>query len=222
MTISLSFYGNLLETVLKWSIIFQKKEGIPMTDSSVTIRMAAPEDAASLLAIYRPYVEKTAITFEYEVPSVEEFAGRIRHVLTRFPYLAAEKDGKLLGYAYVSPFKERAAYDWAVETSIYVAEDARGCGTGSLLYRTLEEILKAQNITNLNACITYPHPESISFHERFGYKTVAHFTKCGYKLDTWWDMVWMEKMLSNHPEKPQPVIPVTQLELPHDFSVFAH
>lgn len=189
-----------------------------MTNTSIKIRMASPDDAEALLDIYRPYVEKTAITFEYLVPSKEEFRSRIAHTLERYPYLAAIKDEKPLGYAYVSPFKERAAYSWAVETSIYISEDARGLGLGSQLYKVLEYILKQQNIINLNACITYPNPASIAFHEHFGYRTVAHFTKCGYKLDRWQDMIWMEKMLSEHPKKPQPVIPVTKLELPSDLS----
>lgn len=189
-----------------------------MTNTSIKIRMASPDDAEALLDIYRPYVEKTAITFEYLVPSKEEFRSRIAHTLERYPYLAAIKDEKPLGYAYVSPFKERAAYSWAVETSIYISEDARGLGLGSQLYKVLEYILKQQNIINLNACITYPNPASIAFHEHFGYRTVAHFTKCGYKLDRWQDMIWMEKMLSEHPKNPQPVIPVTKLELPSDLS----
>ena len=94
-------------------------------NENVKIQVASVEDAEELLAIYAPYVEKTAITFEYEVPSVEEFKGRIAHVLQRFPYLKAVEDGKILGYAYVSPFKERAAYDWSVETSIYVDENGK-------------------------------------------------------------------------------------------------
>ena len=88
------------------------------------IRPARPEDAAALLAIYAPYVEKTAVTFEYQPPALEEFAGRVRRTLERFPYLAAEREGRLLGYAYASPFHPRPAYRWSVETSIYVAEDA--------------------------------------------------------------------------------------------------
>ena len=89
------------------------------------IRIASLDDAEELLKIYAPYVEKTAITFEYEVPTLEEFKNRMTRVLERYPYLVAEKEGELLGYAYVSPFKERPAYNWAVETSIYVKEGCR-------------------------------------------------------------------------------------------------
>ena len=120
-------------------------------NENVKIQVASVEDAEELLAIYAPYVEKTAITFEYEVPSVEEFKGRIAHVLQRFPYLKAVEDGKILGYAYVSPFKERAAYGWSVETSIYVDENVKHKGVGRKLHEVLEAVLKEQGI--LNNCI---------------------------------------------------------------------
>ena len=100
----------------------------------LTIRVAKPEDAKGLLEIYAPYVEKTAITFEYEVPSEEEFAGRIRHILTKYPYLVLEENGELLGYVYAGTFKERSAYDWAVETTIYIREDQKKRGLGKKMY----------------------------------------------------------------------------------------
>lgn len=188
-----------------------------MEDHNLQIRMASTADAEELLKIYTPYVLKTAITFEYEVPSIEEFRGRIANTLTRFPYLAAVSDGKIVGYAYVSPFKSRAAYDWAVETSIYVDENCRGGGVGHRLYEALEEILRQQNIINLEACIAYPNPESIRFHEKYGYGTVAHFTECGYKMGRWYDMIWMEKMLGGHPKEPAPVIPITSEQFAYLF-----
>ena len=116
------------------------------TEHSIIIRTATQADAQALLNIYSPYVEHTAITFEYEVPSIEEFSSRIAHTLLKYPYLVAEENGRFLGYAYASPFHDRPAYDWAVETSIYVREDIRGCGCGRLLYEVLEEILKRQHI----------------------------------------------------------------------------
>ena len=101
---------------------------------TITIRTAAVDDAAALLAIYAPYVEQTAITFEYEVPSLEEFQGRIAHTLRRYPYIVAVENGEILGYAYTGPFGERAAYSWSVETSIYLRQDVRGKGLGKRLY----------------------------------------------------------------------------------------
>lgn len=176
------------------------------------IRIAAVQDAAGLLEIYAPYVEKTAITFEYEVPSVQEFAGRIGHVLEKYPYLAAERDGEIVGYAYAGPFKERAAYDWAVETTIYVREDRKGTGVGRELYEALEHALFLQNILNVNACIAWPETEdehltknSVQFHEHMGYRLVGEFYKCGYKFGRWYNMVWMEKHLGEHREHPEAV-----------------
>ena len=182
-------------------------------NENVKIQVASVEDAEELLAIYAPYVEKTAITFEYEVPSVEEFKGRIAHVLQRFPYLKAVEDGKILGYAYVSPFKERAAYGWSVETSIYVKYDKKGQKIGRALYDALEVQLRRQNIVNVNACIASPAIEdayltrdSILFHEKLGYQMVGEFHQCGYKFERWYHMVWMEKHIGAHPSNPAKVI----------------
>lgn len=171
----------------------------------ISIRTATEDDAEELLAIYAPYVEQTAITFEYDVPSEDEFRKRISHTLEKYPYLVAEENGKIAGYAYVSPFKERAAYDWSVETSIYVDMAQKRKGIGRLLYDRLEEILKKQGILNVNACIGYPQiddeyltKDSVHFHERLGYHMVGTFHQCGYKFGRWYDMVWMEKFIGEH------------------------
>ncbi|EEQ58471.1 putative phosphinothricin N-acetyltransferase [Clostridiales bacterium 1_7_47FAA] len=182
-----------------------------MPPSPITIRTASVSDAPALLSIYAPYVERTAITFEYTVPTLEDFRSRISRTLARYPYLVAECSGIAMGYAYASAFHPRAAYDWSAEVSIYVSEDARGTGIGTRLYGALEDILKQQNIINVNACIAYPNPGSISFHEKLGYRTVGHFTKCGYKLGKWWDMIWMEKILGDHPDVPGRLIPYPEL-----------
>lgn len=184
----------------------------------ITIRIATEEDAKELLAIYEGYVRNTAITFEYEVPSEEEFRGRIRHTLEKYPYLAAEEDGKIVGYAYAGPFHERAAYDWAVETSIYVAADCRQHGVGRKLYEVLEENLKKQGILNVNACIAYPRVEdeyltkdSVKFHEKLGYQMVGTFHECGYKFNRWYDMVWMEKFIGEHRKNQPGMIPFSEI-----------
>ena len=173
--------------------------------SANKIRVATLEDAKTLVEIYTPYVEKTVITFEYEVPSVEEFKGRMAHVLEKYPYLVAERDGEIVGYAYAGEFKSRAAYDWAVETTVYVREDQKNSGVGKALYMALEQILAEQNILNLNACIGYPEVEdeyltknSVQFHEHMGYRFVGEFYKCGYKFGRWYNMVWMEKHIGEH------------------------
>lgn len=183
-----------------------------MKTAEINIRIASEQDAEALLGIYAPYVEETAITFEYAVPTVEEFAERMRRVLRRYPYLAAECAGEIVGYAYVSPFHERAAYDWAVETSIYVKKDKKRMGIGVRLYEVLEELMKKQGILNLNACIAYPAADdphltmdSVHFHEKQGYRMVGRFYKCGYKFNRWYDMVWMEKHIGEHRENQPPV-----------------
>ncbi|MCR5754566.1 MAG: GNAT family N-acetyltransferase [Acetatifactor sp.] len=171
------------------------------------IRTAKTEDAPAILAIYAPYVEQTVITFEYDVPSLKEFENRIRTTLQKYPYLVAQQDGEILGYAYASAFKGRAAYDWSVETSIYVRMDSRHGGIGQALYSALEEALTAQHICNVCACITYPNPASVRFHEHFGYKPAAHFHASGFKFNAWHDMIWMEKELCPHTVPPMPFIP---------------
>ena len=184
-----------------------------------TFRVARPEDAEALLAIYAPYVEETAITFEYEVPSVEAFRARIAHTLATYPYIVAVEDEKIIGYAYVGRLHERAAYDWSVETSIYVDRRARKRGLGRQLYERLEAILRAMNIISVNACIAYPgtnndpylNTNSPDFHAHLGYQLVGHFHACAYKFDRWYDMIWMEKWIAPHPAKPEAMIPFPEL-----------
>lgn len=191
-----------------------------------TIRMATPDDAMALLKIYEYYVKETAITFEYDVPSVEEFRGRIEKVLEKYPYLVIESDThsekranaplnddvttntsskEILGYAYASSFHEREAYKWCAEMSIYLKKDQRRSGLGRMLYEDLERRLKDMGYLNLNACIGYPDEEdehltfaSVRFHEKMGYSMVGEFHKCGYKFGRWYNMVWMEKLIGEH------------------------
>lgn len=184
------------------------------------IRVATEADAEALLAIYAPYVEHTAITFEYTVPTVEEFAGRIRQTLKKYPYLVAERNGEILGYAYAGSFHQREAYGWAVETTIYVQSGSKRFGIGRELYEALERALAMQNIINLNACIAYPETEdeyltrdSVKFHERMGYRLVGEFHKCGYKFHRWYNMVWMEKHLREHDVNPAPVKRFDEIEM---------
>lgn len=168
----------------------------------MTLRSAQPGDAEALLAIYAPYVERTAISFEVEVPDVEEFRARIASTLEKYPYLVAVENGEVLGYAYAGVFKNRAAYSHCVETSVYVREDSHGRGLGRALYEELERRLRRQGIRNLNACITWiDEPDeylthaSPAFHERLGFTRVAHFHRCGWKFNRWYDMIWMEKLI---------------------------
>lgn len=188
-------------------------------EPALKIRVAAPGDAAGLLAIYAPYVAETAITFEYEVPSLGDFRERISRTLERFPYLVAERGGELLGYAYMGVFKDRSAYDWAAETTIYLKRGTFGAGLGRALYTALEKVSAEQNIQNLEACIAYADPEdahltnaSVKFHECLGYRLAGRFKKCGFKFGTWYDMVWMEKLLGEHSGNAPAVVPFPSLD----------
>lgn len=189
-----------------------------MENSEITLRIAKPQDAAAILSIYEYYVKNTSITFEWVVPSLDEFTARITNTLKKYPYVVAEQNEKIIGYAYASPFKSRAAYDWAIETSIYVHKDFCRNGIGKMLLLKLEELLASQNILNVNACIAYPEIEdeyltknSVRFHEKMGYRLVGEFHKCGYKFDRWYNMVWMEKMIGNHISNQPKVIPFPEL-----------
>lgn len=159
------------------------------------IRPVQLSDAETIRAIYQPYVTETAITFEVDVPTVQEFERRITKTLPKFPYLVAEVDGKVVGYAYASTYYARAAYDWTTELSIYIAKEARGQGIGSALYTALEEELQTRGYLRFLACIAVPNEASISMHKKRGYIQVAHFPKIGYKFNQWHDIVWMQKTI---------------------------
>lgn len=171
----------------------------------INIRSARIEDAERLVEIYDYYVRETAITFEYVTPSVAEFKGRMRKVMERYPYLVIEKDGIIQGYAYAGVFKDRAAYDWSCEVTIYLDHNACKCGLGRMLYEALETELRKARLLNLYACIGVPEQEdeyltwnSAEFHAHLGYKTVGEFHQCGCKFRRWYNMIWMEKMIGEH------------------------
>ena len=169
----------------------------------IRIRIATEEDAQALLNIYAYYVKNTAITFEYEVPSEEEFRGRIRGTLSNYPYLVAEEDDRIIGYIYAGRFRPRAAFQWAAEASVYIDKEHHGKGLGRKLYEKMEDILLRQNVTNVYAVVAVPMDQedeyltrnSELFHQHMGYTKVGEFHKCGYKFDRWYNMIWMEKII---------------------------
>ena len=180
--------------------------------NTITIRSARLEDAQRLLEIYAHYVQNTAITFEYDVPTLSEFQRRMRLTLQRYPYLVIEEDGRIQGYAYAGAFVGRAAYDWSCELSIYLDHAAQKRGLGGKLYRALEAALKDMGILNLYACIGYPQIEdayltrnSADFHAHLGFVQVGQFHSCGCKFGRWYDMIWMEKIIGEHPSEPEPI-----------------
>ena len=173
----------------------------------ISIRFAKPEDAKELLKIYAYYVTDTAISFETEVPSEEKFKLRIEEVLKSYPFIVACKDDEILGYAYLHSFVGRKAYELSAETTIYLNPDKKKMGIGKKLYSVLEDIAKAQNITNLYSCIGYVDKEdeylnnnSVQFHEHIGFRMVGKFENCGHKFGRWYHMVWMEKIIGEHKE----------------------
>ena len=186
----------------------------------ITVRMASCDDARELLDIYAPYILHRGVTFEYDVPTEEEFRERIRGVLKKYPYLVALREGRIVGYAYAKELGERAAFSHSAETAIYLDEQERGRGVGSLLYGELERILRRQNVTNLYAAVAYREREdetithaSPLFHLACGYRKVAHFTGCGYKFGRWYDIVWYEKHISIRTDSPGDFIPIGDLKL---------
>lgn len=196
------------------------------------LRTATVDDAAEIQRIYAPYVEETAISFEVVAPTVDEMRRRISLTLRNYPYIVAMLDGRLIGYAYAGPLGERAAYRWSVETTVYVEATQRRHGLGRTLYEALEEWLRRQGFRNAYACIAVPAGadvpvadtknavydpkpvltqedahltlDSVRFHSRMGYATVAHFHRCGWKFNSWYDVVWMEKILLSHDDDDDP------------------
>ncbi len=167
-----------------------------------TIREATESDAARLVEIYSYYVADTAVLFEYEVPSVEEFARRIRTVKEKYPYLVCLSEDKIVGYAYAGSYSTRKAYDWTVATSIYLDREYRRMGIGSLLYDSLEDRLRKQGIVNLLAGVAFKEEEdeyithdSREFHISSGYSQVAHMKSVGKKFDRWYDLLWFQKIM---------------------------
>ncbi len=192
------------------------------------IRDVKLEDAQELLDIYAPYVLNTAITFEYEVPSLTEFQNRISNITKKYPYLVIEQENdsrdcnskkrQIVGYAYACAFHPRAAYEWCVELAIYLNVYSHGNGYGRMLYEALEERLKAMHILNLYACIAIPQEEdeyltfnSANFHEHLGFKNIGTFSNCGYKFDRWYHMCWMEKFIGVHCNNQEKIIPYHNL-----------
>lgn len=190
------------------------------------IRTATPGDAAAILNVYAPYIERTTVSFELAVPTVDEFAGRIAETLGSYAYLVLEElpdghDGcdptapaaaapgaRIVGFAYYGAFGHRAAYQWSAETSIYLAPELCDQGLGTVLIDTLERLMAAQGIVNAEACICAENAGSIAFHERHGYTQRALFPSCAHKLGRWLGIVWLEKRLAEAPALPSPIRPL--------------
>jgi L-amino acid N-acyltransferase YncA len=169
----------------------------------MTIRTADPDrDAAACAAIYAPSVEATPISFEVTPPDAAEFAGRIAKYSATHQFLVAEEDGEVLGYAYACRWRERPAYDWAVEVSVYVGTGHQGKGVGGALYAELFDRLRAQGYRSAVAGITLPNPASIALHERHGFVSIGALRQIGWKLEGWHDVGYWQLLLSPGAEDP--------------------
>ena len=178
----------------------------------LTLRVASPDDAACLSQIYAHYVETSSISYEYVAPTAEEFADRISHKLEKYPYIVALLDGEPVGYAYASEYRERAAYGWCVELSVYVSRYFPGRGIGSVLYTALLELLRLQNIVVAYSAITLPNDASIALHEKMGFSPAGVFHASGYKMGQWWELAWYQKQLNPLLCPPPAVIPFPSLD----------
>lgn len=161
----------------------------------MSIREAVPADVPAMLEIYSYFVRETAVSFEYEVPSWEEFTRRLIEHQRQFPWLVWEEDGRVLGYVYAGQPFERAAYHWCAEISCYLAEGARGRGIGRTLYAHVEQLLRRQGYRKVYAVVTTANAPSLAFHRALGYRETAMFPETGYKNGQWYGVTWLEKEL---------------------------
>ncbi len=179
------------------------------------LRLATPADAKDILNIYAPYIKNTSFTFETEVPSVEEFAERIKTYLLNWPWLVWEIDGVIAGYAYATRHRERTAYQWCTESSVYIHNDFQRAGIAKALYTSLFEILKKQGFRNVYAVINLPNDKSVMLHEKLGFTHFATYEKVGYKLGKWKNVGWWRLIINEFDD--EPVAPIHFSELGKEF-----
>ena len=178
------------------------------------IRLSRASDAEGCLAVYAPYVLSSAVSFETKPPSVEEFRRRIESISAQYPYIVCLEAGRVIGYAYAHRHKERAAYQWNAELSVYVDKTRFRGGVGKALYGALMEILKKQNIRNVYGGVTSPNVNSEKLHEFFGFQKLGTYHRTGYKCGAWHDVTWFEKAIGEYGLEPQPLIPIQEIA-PH-------
>lgn len=179
--------------------------------SKAVIRLAAERDAGEISAIYAPVVRDTIISFETEVPSVDEMRRRIESTLERFPWLVFEREERVTGYAYAGAHRSRAAYQWCVDVSAYVCEDERRKGVGRALYTSLISVLSLQGYYNAYAGIALPNPASVGLHESVGFRSVGVYEKIGYKLGAWHDVGWWQLSIRERTASPDPPLALREV-----------
>jgi phosphinothricin acetyltransferase len=174
------------------------------------IRLATERDADTVHAIYAPVVLESATSFELEPPTVDEMRGRIAKTLERFPWIVCDRDGRVLGYAYASPHRDRAAYQWSVEVSVYIDGIARRSGVGRALYTSLFALLRVQGFHNAYAGVALPNPASVAMHESVGFRSVGVYRRVGHKMGAWHDVGWWSLAIGDHPGSPSPPLPIAE------------
>jgi len=182
-----------------------------MTEPRVVIRPAGDKDAAAIAAIYAPFVESTATSFETEPPSADDIKKRIKETTVAYPWLVCECDGVVAGYAYATRHRVRAAYQWCVEVSVYVHPDFQRSGVARGLYTSLFAILAAQGFVNAYAGITLPNARSVALHEGLGFLPLAVYRGVGFKMGQWHDVGWWQFVVNQHPASPEPAKPLADV-----------
>jgi phosphinothricin acetyltransferase len=178
-----------------------------LTSAGIVIRHAeSSRDGAACAAIYAPFVTGSAVSFEETPPDAAEFADRIAKTSKRFPWLVAELDGAVAGFAYASEHRQRAAYRWAADVAVYVGEGRRRGGVGKRLYTTLFELLARQGLRKVCAGVTLPNEASLALHESCGFRLVGVYRRIGFKAGAWHDVAWWQLELQggDPPREPGP------------------
>jgi L-amino acid N-acyltransferase YncA len=177
------------------------------------IRLATAADAEAVAAIYAPYIESTVITFEVTPLTGDEMRARMLRTLERCPWLVAEEQGRVVGYAYAGPHRERAAYQWSADVAIYLDQGVHRRGFGRALYSTLFQMLVRQGYVNAYAGITLPNEKSVGLHEALGFTPVGAYSGVGFKMGRWLDVGWWQLQLQPRPADPAPVTPWKDIEV---------
>lgn len=177
----------------------------------MNIRFAKIEDAQAILDIYAAYVKQTEITFEYDIPSLQEFQERMKDIMKDYPYLVVEENHHIIGYAYAHRMFQRKAYEWDVELSQYLHMDHTSKGYGSVLFQALLDILKLQGVKNAYSLITLPNVKSEGMHQKYGFEKCGIYHKTGYKHGRWLDVGVYEKNLLPY-DDPKPILSIHELD----------
>jgi len=177
------------------------------------IRLVQAADTEEILNIYGPYIKETAITFECETPSIDEFRNRIKEISADYPYIVYVSNEKIIGYAYAHKQMERAAYQWNAELSVYVDKSHLRYGIGKTLYSVLIEILKLQNVRNIYGGVTSPNENSERLHKYFGFRKLGVYHNTGYKCETWHDVMWFEKTIGDYNLEPRPFVSIKEIDM---------